>query len=215
MRTGLIIEIETLLFDTDTLRAAALDTALRQEGVLVPYDDVFQAHTGRSARMALHGIAAARSVDGIGRDLVLRRTADAVTRSLASGAPSFDARVRDALVELAGEFPLGAVTRSDAAEARWLLELAGLDSAFLTIRSLAELEDPDHHTSWSEASARLRADRSVAFGPAPLMPAAQQAGLATVQVGDSTDVRTDARLASLTQLDASFVASLFDGRRNS
>jgi beta-phosphoglucomutase-like phosphatase (HAD superfamily) len=214
VRTGLIIEVEALLFDTDMLRAAALHTALRQEGVETSHDDVLQAHAGRPACMALNGIPAAGNLDAVGRDLVLRRAADAVTQSLASGAPSFDARVRDALISLAGEFPLAAVTRSDALEARWLLELAGLESAFLTIRSIADLESADYHTSWSEASARLRADRSVAFGPAPLMPAAQQAGLTTVQVGGGADAGADAQLDSLTQLDASFVSSLFDCRGN-
>lgn len=215
MRTGLIIEIETLLFDTDALRAAALQAALRQEGVDAPYDVIVHAHVGQPARMALDGIPAARSLDTVGRDLVLRRTADAVARSLARGAPSFDPRVRDALVSLASEFPLAVVTRAATIEAHTLLELAGLDAAFLTVTSIADLERADQHTSWSAASARLRADRSVAFGPGPLMPGAAEAGLLTVQVGDGPGVGTHARLASLTQLDASFVASLFDCQRNS
>jgi beta-phosphoglucomutase-like phosphatase (HAD superfamily) len=213
MRTALIFELEALLFDTCDLRAYALQEALAQEGVTAAYGDVQRAHAGRPAALALQHLASADSLDEISRDLVVRRAADAVTASMARGAPSFDTHARDALVAAAAEFPLAVVTCASREDAQHLLALADLDACVTTIRSLAAAASDEQHTVWADARRRLHADHGVALAPAPLLDGARRAGLTTVHVGADADDHTfnqaDARLVSLAQVDASFVASLF------
>ncbi len=212
-RTALIFEIEALLFDTLSLRAHALMQALEDEGVTALYGDVERAHAGRSTTLALQELAGADSLDETGRELVVRRAEDAVTAAMGRGAPSFDARARDALTAAAAEFPLAVVTCASQEDAQHLLTLADLDACVTTIRSLAATADGEHHTVWADARRRVYADHGVALVPAPLLVGARRAGLTTVHVGadadDGTDDRADARLVSLAQVDASFVASLF------
>lgn len=216
-RTALIFEIEVLLFDTLSLRARALLQALAHEGVTALYEDVERAHAGRPAALAVQELASADSLDEIGRDLVVRRADDAVTAAMARGAPSFDTRARDALVAAAAEFPLAVVTCARHEDAQHLLTLADLDASVTTIRSLAATAGGEQHTAWTDARRRVHADHGVALVPGPLIVGARRAGLTTVHVGaqigarpdDRTDVQADARLVSLAQVDASFVASLF------
>ncbi len=207
-RTALIFEIEELLFDTLGLRARALQQALADEGVTATYDDVARAQTGRPTALAIGRITAAEHLDDVGRDLVIRRAADAVAASMARGAPSFDPRARDALAAAAAEFPLAVVTCATRDDAQHLLELAGLDTCVTTIRSLAAAAPGEQHIAWADAQRRLHAARGVAFAPGPLLLGARRAGLTTVQVGNGTADETDARLLSLAHIDASFITSL-------
>lgn len=209
MRTALLIDVEALLFDANGMRARCLSEALALEGVDCAPELVIQAHAGRTAYMALQQIPAAAALDTIGMELVLRRTADAMTDAIARGAPPFDPRVRDSLAALAGEFPLAAVTRAPIAEAQHLLELAGLDSAFVSVRSLAACETVEHHRVWSDARARLFADRAVGLAPAPLIPGIRDAGIIAVQVGDGPADIMCPHIDSLTRVNTSFIASLF------
>ncbi len=208
-RTALILEIEGLLFDTQGLRTHALRQALEDEGVTAKHDDVARAHAGRPATLALSRLAAAVGLDAVGRELVVRRAGDAVTASIARGAPSFDPRARDALEAVAADFPLAVVTCAAPDDARHLLELAGLDAFVTTIRSIAETPLDEQYAAWAHAQRRLHADRGVAFAPGPLLYGAGQAGLTTVLVGVDTGDASDSRLVSLADVDAMFIASLF------
>lgn len=209
MRIALIFEIEELLFDTRSLRAHAMHQALAREGVIAAYDDVERAHAGWPAALALGRVAAADTLDDVGRDLVLRRVADSVAESISRDPPSFSPAARDVLETLAADFPLAVVTRAERGDAQRLLELAGLDACVTTIRSVADIAPGAQHTVWSDAQRRLHAERGVAFAPGPLLAGASRAGLSTVQVGDGPEVACNARLASLAPVNASFIASLF------
>ncbi len=209
MRTALVLEIEELLFDTLGMRALALHRALEVEGVQLPPADVRAAHAGVAVTIALARLSGRSNLDDLGRELVLRRVSDIVSDALTRNAPSFDPGVRSRLEDLAAAFPLAVVTRASRTEAQQLLEQAGLDVYVSTIQSLAELEPTAHHTAWTAAWARTHAVRGVAFARGEQLSGAAQAGLRTVIVGPSSGSSSSARLESLTQVDAAFIASLF------
>lgn len=212
-RRAVIIEIEELLFDTRDMRVDALQAALLVGNVVVSRDDVLHAHAGRPAIVALTRLDAASVLDATARELVLRRAADHVQRSLELQAPSFDAAARDALQQLAAEYPLGVVTRATRADAARLLELAGLDTAVAVVRSVDERDESRQHEIWSDVLMRLHATHGIAIAPEAMLPAARRAGLRTVAV-DMLPSRQagaapwNARLASLSCVNASFIASL-------
>jgi len=212
-RTGVIVEIEELVFDTRDLRADALHAALLVEHVAVDRDRVLQAHAGVPAGIALTRLDAASSLDDTARELVLHRAADQVRRRFEEQAPSFDAGARDALQQLAAEFALGVVTRAARGDAMHLLQLAELDSCVAVVRSLDGLEVDRHHETWSEVLMRLHAAQGVAIAPPELLHAARTAGLRTIAIDvvprtDSGAPPWDGSLDSLARVDASFIASL-------
>ena len=213
MQTAVIIEIEELLFDTRDMRVDALQAALLVGNVVVSRNDVLHAHAGRPAIVALTQLDAAVVLDATAHELVLRRAADHVQRSLELQAPSFDAAARNALLQLATEYPLGVVTRATRADAARLLELAGLDAAIAVVRSVDERNEPYQHEVWSDVLMRLHATHGIAIAPAAMLPAAQRAGLRTVAVDMLPSPHADAApwyasLASLSCVNASFIASL-------
>lgn len=213
-RTGIIVEIEELVFDTRDLRADALHAALLIEAVVIDRDTVLRAHAGVPAAIALTRLdAAAAALDDTARELVLHRVADDVRHRVELQAPSFDTGARDALQQLAAEFALGVVTRASHADAMRLLELAELDAFVAVVRSLDGLEADRHHDAWSAVLTRLHADQGVAIAPSALLPAARLAGLRTVaiDVAPRPDAGTppwDAALDSLARVNSSFIASL-------
>lgn len=212
-RTGVIVEIEELLFDTLDLRADALQAALLLEQVAVDRASVRQAHAGVPAAIALTRLDAALSLDSTARELVLHRATDHVRRALEAQAPSFDTTARDALVLLAAEFALGVVTRASRADALHLLQLADLDACVAVTRSLDGLEPERHHERWSDVLTRLHAAQAVALAPSALLHAARAAGLRTVAIDgaygrDDSAPPWDGSLDSLGRVNASFIASL-------
>jgi len=214
MRTALVVEIEGLLFDTRTVRTDALQEALAQEGATIGADAVASAHDGVPVAIALERLAPLLTLDATGRELVVHRAAEHAARIFSVHAPSFDATVRDALEVLAAEFPLAVVTRASAEQAQSWLERVGLDASVLTIRSLAAPDPSEYVATWADALRRTHASRGVAIAPPALLRATQRAGLRTVQIGPDPDFtesgyHPDARLESLSQVHADFLASLF------
>jgi len=212
-RTGIIVELEELLFDTRDLRADALHAALLIEHVGVSRDDVLQAHAGVPAAIALARLDAASALDDTARELVLHRAADHVRRCFEEQMPSFDAVARDALQQLAAEFALGVVTRAARADAVRLLQLAELDAYVAVVRSLDGLEADRHHETWSDVLMRLHASQGVAIAPSELLHAARTAGLHTIAIDvpprpASGAPPWDGSLASLARVNASFITSL-------
>ena len=196
-------------FDTLELRSRILNEALVREGVTVPLDDVRRAHAGVPALTALADIEAYGTLDDVGQALVLRRYADAVTESFTRAIPSFDPSVHQTIGLLAAEFPLGVVTRAERGDAQWLLEQAGLDACFTTIRSLADVHASSQQLAWSEVFSRLHADRGVALAPAYLLLGAAEAGLQTVAVGPGPFVLARGEQRPFVRIDTAFIASLF------
>jgi hypothetical protein len=117
MPFALLIEIEEMLFGTLLMRATALQMALRDEGVTVAINIVLEAHEGSTAVMALDALQIL-PLDPLGRELVLRRTSDAVRRALDECLPSFDTSVRDAIVQLATHHPIRPERRDAPARTR-------------------------------------------------------------------------------------------------
>jgi len=213
MRTALVVEIEGLLFDTRTVRTDALQEALAQEGATIGADAVASAHDAVPVAIALERLAPLLTLDATGRELVVHRAAEHAGRIFSIHAPSFDATVRDALEVLAAEFPLAVVTRASAEQAQTWLERIGLDASVLTIRSLAALDPVEYVASWADTLRRTHASRGVAIAPPALLRSAQRAGFRTVQLGPDPDLtesgyHPDARLESLSQVHADFLASL-------
>jgi glycolate oxidase iron-sulfur subunit len=204
----LLLEVEELVFDTLALRSEALRDAMAVEGVTLRLADVRAAHTGATAAMTLDALCATGALDATGRELVLRRTTDGVRARLDQQPPSFDAEARDTLAQLCVEFSLAVVTRATREEAQRMLEQAGLEECVRTIRSLGTLPASEQHTVWSEVARAMRPARVVAVAPAPLLAAARQAGLTTIAIGAS-NADTRVTLVSLSQLDASFIATIF------
>lgn len=209
MRIALAIEIEELLFDTLAMRAQALYSALAAEGIGASLDEVQQAHTGVTARMALARIPAAAALDAVGESLTLRRAADTMQAALHRAQPTFVPAVRDALDAVSSEFPVAVVTRATRDVALHMLECAGLDRCMNAVRSLGDMHLDEQPTVWSDALIRLRADCGVAIAAGAMLSAARSAGLRTVQLGNQPVAGVDATLISFDALDASFIASLF------
>jgi len=213
MRTALVVEIEGLLFDTRTVRTVALREALAQEGVTIDADTVASAHVGVPVAIALERLGQLLTLDATGRELVVHRAAEHAARIFSMYPPSFDATVLDVLEMLAAEFPLAVVTRASADQAQSWLEGVGLEASVLTVRSLAALDPTEYVASWADALRRTHASRGVAIASPALLRAAQRAGFRTVQVGPDPDLtesgyHPDARLESLSQVDAELLASL-------
>ncbi len=209
MRIVLAIEIEEIVFDTLGMRSVALLSALTAEGITASLADVRQAHAGVTARMALARLPAASALDAVGEALTVRRAADAMQTALERAHPAFEPDVRDALAALSSEFPVAVVTRASRDVALRLLEQAGLDQCMNAVRSLGDLTADEQAPVWTDALARLRADRGVAIAGGAMLSPARVAGLRTVQLGGPAGADVDATLTSLHALDASFIASLF------
>ncbi len=209
MRIALLIEIEELVFDTLTLRAQALQSALEAEGIGASLAEVQWAHAGVTAQMALARIPVAAALDGVGESLALRRTADAMQTAFDRALPTFVPTVRDRLDALSSEFPVAVVTRATRDAALQMLEQAGLDRCMNAVRSLGDMRFDEQPPVWSDALSRLRADRGVAIAGGAILSAARIAGLHTVLVGGHPVNGVDESLISLDLLDASFIASLF------
>ena len=206
MQFALLIELEEMLFDTRLIRATALQMALRAEGVTLAIDAVLEAHAGSTAVMALDTLRAL-PLDPLGRELVLRRTSDAVRRAFDARLPSFDASVRDAIVQLSTELPIGIVTRAGRDDAMRLLEHAALDVCVRTVQSLGDLARADHHRVWSVAASKMLGAQAVAVVPNQLASGARTAGIRAITV--ATEERNfGATLVSLVRSDASFGVSL-------
>ena len=187
---GVVLEIEELLFDTLGTRVRALVGALSAEGCEADDEAVTDAHTGRTALMALQVLPAARALDAVAFDLVLRRADDAATSAFRSAPPSFDAAVRDALVTLGNEIPVGVVTRAAVADAEAWLEIAGLTPSVRCMRSLGDVATDDIPHIFTDAVRRLHRTAGIAIVPAPLVAPAAAAGLRTIASGRH-DVFTD------------------------
>ena len=205
--TGLMLEIEELVFDTLDLRSDALHAALAIEGLTLPLLAVREAHTGATAAMALDRLPQTTALDAVARDLVLKRTADHASARFEHHPPSFDAGARNSLERLSAECSLALVTRATRAEAQRMLEQAGIEACVRTIRSLGDLPLAEQHDVWRDAASRLHTGRCIAIAPAPLLSAARRAGLTTIAIGDRAS-DADATLVSLSQLDALFLSSL-------
>jgi hypothetical protein len=213
MPTALILEIEEFLFDTRSVRAAALCDALEQEGASIDRERVAVAHRGVPAAMALQRLAPLLDLDPTGHDLVLRRAADAASRIFSVHLPAFDADSRDALETIHSDCAIGVVTRATSAEALQWLEAAGLDASVATVRSMAPLAPAEYAACWADALRRSHATRGVAVAAPALLRIARQAGLRTLQIGPDPDpsldgYHPDAQLESLSQLHAAFLAIL-------
>ncbi|HYW51766.1 MAG TPA: HAD hydrolase-like protein [Gemmatimonadaceae bacterium] len=211
-RTGILFEIDGTLFDTDAMRADALHAALAAEGVAVSRDDVARAHAGVTALMTIDALPAAAGLDDTSRELVLLRSVRAIETELDVRMPSFDVSARDAMLDAAAEFPLGVVTRATRGQAHRMLELAALESCVTVVRSLAELPIERHAVAWTEAAARLLAERVAAIAPAAMLRGARDAGLRTIVLADANGAgehRSDATLASLARLQPSHVLMAF------
>jgi beta-phosphoglucomutase-like phosphatase (HAD superfamily) len=204
---GVVLEIEELLFDTRALRSAALHRALGDEGVPLPVADVEAAHAGVTAAMALAQLPDAQMLDVVARDLVLRRTTDNMRVSFSRELPSFSSAARNAVEQLAAEFPIAVVTRAERVDAEQMLEQAGLTAAVRVIRSLGDIPYASQHAVWHEAATRLHVSRAAAVAPDALLAAAHDAGLLTIAVGTSGGASRPT-VVSLSQLTASFLSSL-------
>jgi hypothetical protein len=152
-------------------------------------------------------------LDATGRDLVLHRAAEHASRIFATGTPSFDAEARDSLERLRSEFALGVVTRAAPTDALQWLEGAGLEASVSTIRSLAGLDPAEYLACWADAIRRTHAERGVAIAAPAMLRIARRAGLRTIQIGYDADpadegYHPDARLESLSQIHAAFLAVL-------
>jgi beta-phosphoglucomutase-like phosphatase (HAD superfamily) len=209
MRTGVLLEIEELLFDTLPLRASALQQALAAEGVIIDTPAVALAHSGRPVGVTLSHLAEGSTLDATGRYLVLRRASDLAGEAITQGAATLRTEIAAAIEVLASEFPVAVVTRASRTDAQRLLEMAGLDVYVGTVRSLADLRERDQHEAWLAARARLNVDRGVAFAPDPLLAGARRAGLVTVRAGGTHGDATEAPATLLAALDASHIMSLF------
>lgn len=214
MRRVLAVEIEELLFDTRPVRAAALCEALAQEGVIVSHDAVAAAHAGVTGTLALKRLSAVHTLDGTGRELVLHRAAALASRALDVQAPAFDTDVCNRLAALATELPLAVVTRASLEQAHRWLAAAGLEAGVATVRSLEALEPDAYVTVWREVLQRTFAEQGVAIAALPLLAVAARAGFRTVHIADARDdggagYHADVTLASLSQVDAGFLAALF------
>lgn len=209
MRTGVLLEIEEVLFDTLAMRARALQEALQAEGVTVDLRTVTLAHSGRPVSATLAHLGVASALDATGRYLVLRRAADLAAAAIAQGVPALRPTVSAALETLAAEFPMAVVTRATRSDAQALLEMAGLEVYIGTVRSLADLRERDQHEAWESARTQLQADRAVAFAPEPLLAGIRKAGLVAVRAGGLQGDAADAIAATVAALDASYITALF------
>jgi beta-phosphoglucomutase-like phosphatase (HAD superfamily) len=211
---AVVMEIEEVVFDTLGVRANALHGALRAEGVDVPLDAVVAAHAGTTARRALDALPNAKLLDEVVRDLVLRRTTDAVRHALDDGWPAFDTPAHDAVRQLSLDVPMAVVTRASRDDAMRMLEQTGLEVCFRTVLSLEEQSRHEQPAIWTLAASRLFGRRVFAVGPPQVLDGARVAGLVTIAVAASGSAAHHT-LASLTQLDASYLASLPDIREYS
>ncbi len=179
--TAIVLELDGLLFDTDALRARALHASLQAEGVHLAEDAVARAHRGVTAVMALDMLHRAAALDDTGRELVLRRTTDAVRAALERALPRFDPPVARALESLAALYPLAVVTRATRADAEHMLQQAQLATLVRTVRSLDGCATDVQPAAWAAAVAGCAADRGVAVAPARLLAGARAATLATIE----------------------------------
>lgn len=214
MRIALVLEIEELLFDTRRVRAAALRESLASQGIDVDSDGVTVAHTGVPAPLALERVTVARALDPTARELVLHGAAALASRELSLHAPAFDTAVRDHLISLAAEAPVAVVTRATLEQAQHWLALAALEGAVAAVRTLDGREPEAYAVAWRDVVHRVHARQGVAIASPPLLAAAARAGLRTVHIGppydrDTAGYHPDAQLASLSQVDAAFMAGLF------
>jgi beta-phosphoglucomutase-like phosphatase (HAD superfamily) len=211
-RIAVLVEVEELLFDTLLIRAHALQAALETYGITTPLAEVQRVHTGTTAAMALELLLAARALDDTARELTLRRAGDEAQRAMLATAPPFVPEARDALFALTAEFPVGVVTRGGSEEVQHLLDITGLGPYIGTVRSLRDVAADEQHTVWRSAMQRMRIEHGVALAPAPLLSGATQAGLRTVSVGLAPPISASTHLASLRNVQASFITSLIDTR---
>ncbi|MCC7054088.1 MAG: hypothetical protein IT355_12560 [Gemmatimonadaceae bacterium] len=209
MRTGVLLEIEEVLFDTLPLRTTALQQALDAEGVTLGARSIALAHTGLPAVVALSHLPAITALDETGRDLVLHRATDLGSAAIAQGAATLHTAVAGAIETLASEFPIAVVTRGTRADALQLLEMAGLEVYISTIRSLATMRERDQHEAWASARAALHVDRAVALAPAPLLAGARAAGLQVIRAGGTHGGTPVPPATTVAAMDPAQVISLF------
>lgn len=205
------MEIEEVVFDTLGMRSQALHGALRDEGIDVSIADVIAAHSGSTARLAIDTLQIATSLDAVSRDLVIRRTSDAVRQSLNAGLPAFDRAARDAVQQLAINVPMAVVTRASHDDAVRMIEQAELDVCFRTVLSLDDRARHEQPAVWSRAASRLFGLQAVAVGPPQIVDGAREAGLRTIAITASGTAAHDT-LVSIAQLDISYLASLSETR---
>ena len=218
MRTGIVFEIEDTLFDMHAMRVEALHRAMAAEGLPAERDAVSRAHRGVPAGLALHRLADGCRMDDTASELILLRTNDELRTSLDLQLPSFDVRVRDAMLTLASDFPLAVVTRATRDLAQQLLSVCDLDAVVSTIKSISDVPAPvfveDGAGQWAAAAAALHADRCVAIARVEMLEAARRAGLRTVAVtgvafaADPDAHHADAMVVSFAEVNASFILAL-------
>jgi beta-phosphoglucomutase-like phosphatase (HAD superfamily) len=204
--SGLLLEIEEIVFDTRAIRATALQAALRDEGVTVALDAVLDSHAGSTAVMALDALKML-PLDQLGRELVLRRALDGVRQAFDAGLPSFDMSARDAIERLATERPIGVVSRATRDDATRMLQQAGLDMCVRTVQSLGDLALLDHHAVWSRAAATLLGAQAIAIVPPQIAVGPRAAGIRTVTVA-TNGIASGATLVSAARRDPSFSSAL-------
>ena len=207
IHAALLIEIEEVLFDTLAMRAHALCTALRHEGLTLALDDVRSAHAGVTAAMALDAMPVAAELDDVSRDLVLLRAADDFRAAVSTGLPSFDRAARDTVEQLAAEFRIGVVSRASCDDTQRMLEQAGLDMCIRSVHSLSDLPPAEQRDVWSTAAMRLHGGSVIAIGPRGILAGARRCGFPTIAIGPPS-AHDGAQLVSLVHLNASFLMSL-------
>jgi beta-phosphoglucomutase-like phosphatase (HAD superfamily) len=208
-RIAVLVEVEGLLFETDDLRARALHTALQTDGIDVPLADLLQLHAGTTSAVALTQLSAADSLDDTARELTVRRAGDSAQQAMYETAPRFLPESRDALLLLAEQFQIGVVTRGALEPIQHLLDSIGLAPYISAIHSLHEIAGTEQHVVWARARQRMHADQCVALAPAAMLDAAARAGLRTVSIGPLRSPGRAAHLAALSDVNASFIISLF------
>jgi hypothetical protein len=207
-RTALVIEIEEVLFATHALRVTSFRQALGEDGIIAAPEDLDAALAGATLAMAAANLPACRTLDVVGRELLVRRADDAFRAAIGGHPPGFDTLACDALRALAIDYPIAVVTRASQADSRLMLEMAGLDESVNVIRSLAVYDIDQYPDAWQDAVRRVHAERGIAIAPAPLLAAAQAAGLRTLTV-DTTMTGGGGALVSLSSLGTSYIDSLF------
>ena len=190
MPDALLLDWEGCIIETLSMRMAALQRALRDEGVALADDDCTRCCDGASVDTSVQRARAdVGTTDPVLADLVAARARRAFAERLGKG---FVVRpgARELLDGAQSNSRIAIVTQASRAETAFVLLLTGLDRGISTIISADDaLEPPPSPASFIAAVAQLsrvraiRPEHSIVLASsADLLRAARMAGLRTIAV---------------------------------
>lgn len=187
---AVLVELEGVIFDTAAARRAALDRALREEGIGIDDATWDEACAGLPTATALAALARrGLPLDETARELAQIR-ADRHFAETIGGPVLMMPGARAAFERLASVARVTVLTRATRREASRLLELAELEPLVETIISVDDGAPKPDPRAWRDALARMTkrrpvpASRVVALeDDAPGIRGARTAGMRCVAVG--------------------------------